>query len=79
MRDLTSVDHMSELKVRHRKRGLTAAMHEFLVERGGPATIAEIADGVADRFPNPPSSSVRGCLQNEKYFERVSRGVFKAK
>ncbi|WP_344298071.1 hypothetical protein, partial [Agromyces neolithicus] len=62
-----------------RKRGLTAAMYEFLREHGEPATIKEITAAVADGFPNPPSSSVRGCLQNERYFERIDRGVFKAK
>lgn len=70
---------MSELEIRRRKRGLTAAMHAYLVERGEAATIKEITAGVASTFPNPPSSSVRGCLQNERYFERVERGVFKAR
>jgi hypothetical protein len=62
-----------------RKRGLTAAMHAYLTERGEPATIAEITAGVAEQFPDPPKSSVRGCLQDEKRFERVSRGVFRAR
>lgn len=70
---------MTESVVRRRKKGLTAAMYEFLKERGEPATIKEITAAVADRFPSPPSSSVRGCLQNERYFERVARGVFRAR
>jgi hypothetical protein len=68
---------MSEPKPK-RTRGLAAAMHAYLIERGSPATIAEITAGVASAFPNPPSSSVRGGLQNEKLFERVERGVFRA-
>lgn len=70
---------MAENEIRRRKRGLTTAMHEYLQERGEPATIKEITAAVQGKFPSPPSSSVRGCLQNEKYFERVSRGVFKAR
>lgn len=53
-------------------------MYTYLRERGAEATIAEITAGIADQFPNPPASSVRGCLQNEKYFVRVRRGVFRA-
>lgn len=70
---------MAEREIRHRKRGLAAAMHAYLVERGEPATIKEITAGVASSFPNPASSSVRGGLQNERLFERVQRGVFKAR
>jgi hypothetical protein len=70
---------MAEPTIRPRKRGLTAAMHAYLVERGKPASIKEITAAIAPDFPNPPSSSVRGCLQNENYFERVQRGVFKAR
>lgn len=70
---------MSDQEVRRRTLGLTAAMYSYLVERGSPASIREIAAGVSSQFPNPPSSSVRGCLQNERYFQRVERGVFMAR
>jgi hypothetical protein len=53
-------------------------MYAYLRDRGDEATIAEITAGVAEQFPNPASSTVRGCLQNERYFVRVRRGVFRA-
>lgn len=57
---------------------LREAMREFLAARGGgPATIAEIKEGVRDRVGEAPDSSYRSSLQDERYFERVSRGVFK--
>lgn len=70
---------MTQQEPRTRNRGLTPAMYSYLSSRGEPATIKEITAAIASDFPNPPSSSVRACLQNERYFERVSRGVFRAK
>jgi len=53
-------------------------MRDFLASRGGePATIAEIKAGVQDKAGEAPASSYRSALQDERYFERVSRGVFK--
>lgn len=56
---------------------LREAMREFLGARREPATIAEIKDGIRARVGEAPESSYRSTLQDERYFERVSRGVFK--
>lgn len=66
--------------LRHRRPHgeLTGAMREFLAARNGePASIAEIKRGVESRVGVAPDSSYRSALQNERYFTRVSRGVFK--
>lgn len=54
-------------------------MREFLASRPEPASIAEIADGVKLKVGTAPASSYRSALQDERYFVRVSRGVFKLK
>jgi hypothetical protein len=61
-----------------RNRGLKDAMIEYLRQRGGQATTLEIHRAMEERFGRKvASSSVRGGLQNERYFERVRRGEFK--
>lgn len=63
---------------RRRPHGeLTNAMREFLAQRAAPASIPEIKAGIASKVGTAPDSSYRSALQNERYFERVSRGVFK--
>lgn len=57
---------------------LKQAMREFLASRNGkPASIAEIKTGVEAKVGIAPESSYRSALQDERVFERVSRGVFK--
>jgi len=71
---------VEQSKVRQRRPHgeLRSAMRDFLASRGGePATIAEIKAGVQDKAGEAPASSYRSALQDERYFERVSRGVFK--
>lgn len=66
--------------IRHRRPHgeLTSAMRKFLASRNGePASIAEIKQGVKPSVGTAPDSSYRSALQNERYFTRVSRGVFK--
>lgn len=58
---------------------LRKAMIEFLRTKGGPASIAEITDGVRPTIGEAPASSYRSTLQDERYFERVERGVFRLK
>lgn len=63
---------------RRRPHGeLRNAIREFLRAHGGPATIPEIKEGVREAVGEAPASSYRSTLQDERYFERVSRGVFK--
>lgn len=64
---------------RRRPHGeLKQAMRDFLGKRGGsPASIAEIKHGVVPIVGEAPASSYRSALQDERYFERVSRGVFR--
>ena len=55
---------------------LREAMRDFLAGRTSPASIKEIAEGVESRVGVAPASSYRSALQDERYFQRVSRGVF---
>ncbi len=57
---------------------LKAAMREYLgSKRGQSASISEIKAAVEPRVGVAPDSSYRSGLQDERYFERVSRGVFR--
>jgi hypothetical protein len=57
---------------------LKSAMREFLAARkGDPASIAQIRAGCEAMVGIAPDSSYRSALQDERYFERISRGVFK--
>lgn len=57
---------------------LKHAMRDFLASRGSePATIAEIKAAVRPTLGEVPDSSCRSALQDERVFERVSRGVFR--
>lgn len=54
------------------------AIREFLESQGGgPASIPEIKDGIRKQIGEAPASSYRSALQDERYFERVERGIFK--
>lgn len=57
---------------------MTAEILAYLRERGDEASISEITAAIQEKYPDPPSSSIRSLLQNERYFVRVRRGVFKA-
>ncbi|MFJ4210715.1 hypothetical protein ACIPY2_19845 [Paenarthrobacter sp. NPDC089675] len=57
---------------------LKNAMRQFLAQNnGGPASITEIKSAVEAQIGAAPDSSYRSALQDERYFERVSRGVFR--
>jgi hypothetical protein len=56
---------------------LKNAMRDFLAKHGQPASIGEIKAGVEPVVGLCPDSSYRSALQDERVFERVSRGVFK--
>jgi len=57
---------------------LKSAMRAFLAQKhGGPASIPEIREAVERELGPVPQSSVRSGLQDERYFERLSRGVFR--
>lgn len=59
---------------------LKNAMRDFLAAREGePATISEIMAGTESVVGRAPDSSYRSALQDERVFERVSRGVFTLK
>ena len=52
-------------------------MREYLASiGGGPASISEIRAAVEPKLGVCPESSYRSGLQDERYFERVARGVF---
>lgn len=54
------------------------AMRGYLGTLGGKhASIAEIKIAVEPQIGVAPDSSYRSALQDERYFERVSRGVFR--
>jgi hypothetical protein len=44
---------------------------------GGHASISEIKAAIEPEVGVAPASSYRSSLQDERYFERVSRGVFR--
>lgn len=56
---------------------LKNAMRDFLVDHGQPASIKEIKVAIEPLVGTCPDSSYRSALQDERVFERVSRGVFK--
>jgi len=69
---------MAEIRKRRPHNELKTAMRDYLrSKKGQPASIAEITEAVKDRIGVAPASSYRSALQDERYFERVSRGVFK--
>lgn len=70
---------MSKQQRQRRPHGeIKNAMREYLESKGGgPASIREIKDGVRGKVGDAPDSSYRSALQDERYFERVERGVFK--
>ena len=70
---------MNEQQRQRRPHGeLRGAMASYLRSRGGgPASIPEIQAAAERKLGPVPKSSVRSGLQDERLFERVSRGVFR--
>ncbi|OBK51203.1 hypothetical protein A5657_18765 [Mycobacterium kubicae] len=64
---------------RRRPHGeLKSAMRAYLEKKGGePASIAEITEALRPQLGEAPKSSYRSALQDQRYFERVARGVFR--
>ncbi len=57
---------------------LKSSIREYLEsKKGKPASIAEITLALKPKIGEAPKSSYRSALQDERYFERVSRGVFR--
>lgn len=57
---------------------LKDSMRKYLEsKKGEPASIAEITAALKPDIGEAPASSYRSALQDERYFERVSRGVFR--
>ncbi len=56
---------------------LKTAIREYLARNGGgPSSTSEIKAALEPELGKAPDSSYRSSLQDERYFERVSRGVF---
>jgi hypothetical protein len=67
-----------EPRQRHPHGELKTAIREYLAGKGGgPASISEIKAALEPKLGKRPDSSYRSSLQDERYFERVSRGVFR--
>lgn len=71
-----------QLKMADRRRRphgeLKSAMRAYLEKKGGePASIAEITEALRPQLGEAPKSSYRSALQDQRYFERVARGVFR--
>lgn len=65
-------------RLRRPHNQLKDAMRGYLETLGGNhASIAEIKFAVEAHIGVAPDSSYRSALQDERYFERVSRGVFR--
>jgi hypothetical protein len=57
---------------------LKTAMREYLASKGGgPASVSEIKEALEPKLGLVPDSSYRSGLQDERYFKRVARGVFR--
>lgn len=57
---------------------LKTAMREYLAsKKGESASISEIKAALEPKIGIAPASSYRSSLQDERYFERVARGVFR--
>ncbi|WKX02144.1 hypothetical protein Q3O43_30145 (plasmid) [Rhodococcus aetherivorans] len=71
---------MSPGKRRHPRGALKETIREYLAGlNGDPASIAEITAAIEPKIGTPVPSSVRTTLQDDRYFVRVSRGVFRIK
>lgn len=69
---------LTEPRARRPHGELKNAMRQYLAQNdGGPASIREIRAGIEAQVGSAPASSYRSALQDERYFERVSRGVFR--
>ncbi|MBP2450121.1 hypothetical protein [Mycolicibacterium lutetiense] len=70
---------MTDEQRRRRPHGeVKNAMREYLAgKKGEPASIAEITAALMPQIGEAPKSSYRSALQDERYFERVSPGVFR--
>jgi hypothetical protein len=69
---------VGEPQRRHPHGELKTAIREYLASKDGyPASISEIKAALEPKLGKRPDSSYRSSLQDERYFERVSRGVFK--
>lgn len=67
-----------ETRQRRPHNQLKDAMRVYLTTlNGGHASIAEIKAAVEPKVGIAPASSYRSALQDERYFERVARGVFR--
>ena len=69
---------MATARIRGPRGVLKDAIRGYLATlNGAPASIAEITEATKPIVGERPSSSYRSTLQDERYFERVSRGVFR--
>lgn len=70
---------MAEEERRRRPHGeLKNAIRAYLEgKKGQPASITEITGALSPEIGEVPPSSYRSALQDQRYFERVSRGVFR--
>ncbi len=60
------------------KGSVVEAISAYLRSRGGgPASIAEVRRAIEKTLDHVPPSSVRSCLQRERYFERTGRGEYR--
>lgn len=70
----------SQTRQRRPHGELKNAVREYLAKRGGEAaSISEIKAALESSVGKAPDSSYRSALQDERYFERVSRGVFRSR
>jgi hypothetical protein len=57
---------------------LSSGMREYLASKEGESALsARSRRPIEPKVGIAPASSYRSALQNEQYFERVSRGVFR--
>lgn len=66
-------------RLRRPHNQLKAAVQAYLMTVDNrTASLPDIREATGEQLDHPPQSSYRSALQDERYFERVERGVFRA-
>lgn len=70
---------MASERLRRPHNQLKAEVQAYLLNVDSrTASLTEIRGATESQLGNPPQSSYRSALQDDRYFERVTRGVFRA-
>lgn len=69
---------MTTTRLRRPHNQLKASVQSYLLKQDAhTASLTQIRSATETELGSPPQSSYRSALQDSRYFERVSRGVFR--